>query len=57
VIAARWEWNPIFGWHETPCLGPGPFERAVQRMQREARIQRLKAMVALVEVQEMARAA
>jgi hypothetical protein len=57
MISARWDWTPTLGWHETPCLGGGPFERILHRMRREARLQQIKAMLALVEVQETARAA
>jgi hypothetical protein len=57
LIAARWDWNPTLGWHQVPCLGPGPFERIAIRMRAAAQLQRIKAMLSLVELQDVARAA
>jgi hypothetical protein len=57
MITAYWDWNTDFGWHQVPCLGAGPFKRALQRMRAEAQLLRIKAMLALVEVREVAEAA
>jgi hypothetical protein len=57
MISASWDWNPIFGWHQMPCLGAGPFERIVNRMQLETQLRRIKAMLTLVDILEVAQAA
>lgn len=60
MITARFDWSLELGWRETPCIGPGPFARCYSRMMSdslEMRLQRIVAMFALVETQEVARAA
>jgi hypothetical protein len=57
MIRAYWDFDIDAGWHAVPCVGPGPFERLAIRMRAAAQLQRIKAMLALVDVREVGEAA
>lgn len=35
MIRTYWDWDLLFGWHEVPCIGPGPAERVYARWLNE----------------------
>lgn len=57
MIAARFEFDGWHGWHQVPSIDPGPMERIAISMQRETVLLRLKAMMGLIETQEILEAA